>query len=171
MVTRRVWKMTNSLWIKLGTFISAIPFAFWMALFGMSGGIVGLCGFTFNHAAGFSYLSDDPQACANCHVMREVYEGWYKASHRAVAVCNDCHTPHSSFFAKYAIKALNGFNHSKAFTLNDFSEPMRITALNRAVAQGSCLDCHGEMVALIAHKEGKLPTDCLSCHAGVGHGK
>ncbi len=123
--------IVNSLLGKLG--FSAIPFAAWFLLFGLGGGIFGLGAFTFNYAEGFSYLSDDPRACANCHVMREVYDGWNRSPHHAVAVCNDCHTPHSSFVAKYAIKGLNGFNHSKAFTLNDFAEPIRITALNRAV--------------------------------------
>jgi cytochrome c nitrite reductase small subunit len=163
--------IVNSLREKFGLFFSAIPFAVWLALFGMGGGIWGLGAFTFDYAEGFSYLSDDPRACANCHVMRELYEGWYKGSHRAVAGCNDCHTPHSSLVAKYAIKGLNGFNHSRAFTLNDFHEPIRITDLNRAVTQDNCLDCHGEMVTLIAHEDAKLPTNCLTCHAGVGHGK
>jgi cytochrome c nitrite reductase small subunit len=163
--------IANSLWGKFGLFFSAIPFAAWLFLFGIGGGIFGLGAFTFDYAHGAAYLSDDPRACANCHVMRDVYDGWNRSPHHTVAVCNDCHTPHSSFIAKYAIKGLNGFNHSKAFTLNDFSEPIRITALNRAVTQESCLYCHGEMVTLIAHADAKSPTDCLSCHAGVGHGK
>ena len=29
--------------------------------------------YTFAYAKGWSYLSDDPAACANCHVMREQY--------------------------------------------------------------------------------------------------
>jgi cytochrome c nitrite reductase small subunit len=156
---------------KLGVFFSAIPWVGWLLLFGVGGGIFGLGAFTFSYAEGFSYLTDNPRACANCHVMREMYDGWERGSHRAVAVCNDCHTPHSSLLAKYAIKGLNGFNHSRAFTLNDFREPIRITALNRAVTQESCLYCHGELVALIAHPDARAPTDCLSCHAGVGHGR
>ncbi len=162
--------MVNSFAGKLA-FFSAIPFVAWLALFALGGGIVGLGGFTFNYAEGFSYFSDDPQACNNCHVMRPMYDGWARGSHHAVAVCNDCHTPHTSFVAKYAIKALNGFNHSKAFTLNDFPETIRITPLNRAIAYENCLYCHSEMVSLIAHEDKKDPTDCLTCHAGVGHGK
>ena len=34
--------------------------------------------YTFYYAHGFSYLSDAPEACANCHVMREVYDGFAK---------------------------------------------------------------------------------------------
>ena len=54
---------------------------------------VGICGFTFTYAKGGSYLTNNPAACANCHVMREQYDDWSKSSHRAVATCNDCHTP------------------------------------------------------------------------------
>ena len=37
------------------------------------------------YAQGFSYLSDDPAACANCHIMREHYDGWQKARQPVLA--------------------------------------------------------------------------------------
>ncbi|MET0406683.1 MAG: NapC/NirT family cytochrome c, partial [Cystobacter sp.] len=86
------------------------------------GAAVGMGGFTFAYAKGASYLTDDPAACANCHVMNDQYAGWIKSSHHTVAVCNDCHTPHG-FFGKYMSKALNGWHHSVAFTSGDFHEP------------------------------------------------
>jgi hypothetical protein len=55
------------------------------------GAVVGLGGFAFVYARGYSYLTDDPAACANCHVMAEQFQGWSRGSHRSVAVCNDCH--------------------------------------------------------------------------------
>jgi cytochrome c nitrite reductase small subunit len=55
----------------------------------------GLGSYTLVYARGYSYLQNDPAACANCHVMQEQFDGWIKSSHRAVAVCNDCHTPHT----------------------------------------------------------------------------
>ena len=61
----------------------------------LGGVVLGLSGYTFYYAEGGSYLSNDPKACVNCHVMREQYDGWQKASHHAVATCNDCHTPHA----------------------------------------------------------------------------
>jgi len=54
---------------------------------------VGVGGYTFLYAGGGSYLTNNPAACANCHVMREHYDGWVASSHRSVATCNDCHTP------------------------------------------------------------------------------
>lgn len=149
----------------------AIPLRGWYAFFILSGGIFGLGGFTFNYASGFSYLSDDPRACANCHVMRDQYDGWNRAPHHAVAVCNDCHTPHDSLVAKYTVKAINGFKHSKAFTLNDIPDTIRITPFNRQVAEENCIACHGEMVSFIEHRDSQNPTDCLACHSGVGHGQ
>ena len=56
--------------------------------------LLGSGGYTFYYAEGLSYLSNDPTACVNCHVMRDHYDGWQKASHHAHATCNDCHTPH-----------------------------------------------------------------------------
>jgi cytochrome c nitrite reductase small subunit len=129
---------------------------------------VGLGAFTFTYARGYSYLSNDPQACANCHVMRDVYDAWNHSSHKAVAVCNDCHTPHD-FIGKYATKAYDGWKHSLAFTTGAVPEPIRITTLNRQIAQENCLRCHGDLVEPISHTEDTHPTDCLTCHAGVGH--
>ncbi|HEY6880518.1 MAG TPA: NapC/NirT family cytochrome c, partial [Polyangiales bacterium] len=78
--------------------------------------------YTFRYAEGLSYLSRDPRACVNCHIMNRQYDGWTKASHHGVAVCVDCHLPHS-FFAKYLAKAENGWRHSKEFTAQTFFEP------------------------------------------------
>jgi cytochrome c nitrite reductase small subunit len=72
------------------------------------GTLFGLGAYTFYFAEGAAYLSDDPKVCANCHVMREHYDGWQKSSHHANATCNGCHTP-TNIVAKYISKANNGF--------------------------------------------------------------
>lgn len=133
------------------------------------GGIAGLGGFTFVYARGFSYFSKDPLACVNCHVMREMYEGWVRGSHRSVATCSDCHTPHESAIAAYAVKGLNGLRHSYAFTTGEFPEPIRIRALNAGVTRRACLFCHGDLAGGMAHSPDGQASDCLTCHAGVGH--
>jgi len=150
--------------------LSFAPLGIWLALAGLFGGVVGLGGFTFSYANGLSYLSNDPKACVNCHVMREQFDGWNRGSHKHVAVCNDCHTPHD-FIGKWAVKGLNGVRHSTALTFGGFPEPIRITPLNRTVTEHTCLYCHGPLVEEISHQDAKDPTDCLTCHAGVGHGK
>lgn len=156
---------------SVGRLWGLAPLWILLLLAGLAGGIVGLGGFTFSYAQGFSYLSNDPAACVNCHVMREQYDAWGRGSHRAVAVCNDCHVPHGNIAAKYAVKALNGFRHSYAFTTGDFEEPIRILPFDRAITENACRFCHGDLTSMIAHDTTAEPTDCLRCHAGVGHGK
>jgi cytochrome c nitrite reductase small subunit len=131
--------------------------------------VLGLGTYTFVYAKGASYLTNDPAACANCHVMREQYDGWLKSSHRAVAVCNDCHTP-PGLIGKYSTKARNGFWHSFYFTLGGFHEPIRITDRNRKVTEQACRKCHTEMVdALEPLHAGGEAFSCIRCHASVGH--
>ena len=123
----------------------------------------GLGAFTFAYARGYSYLTNDPAACANCHVMREHFDAWNKSTHRAVATCNDCHTPHN-LVGKYTVKAKNGFWHSFYFTTGRYPDPLRITEGNRKVTLGTCAYCHQQ----IAHSLGP-ETNCVRCHQYVGH--
>ena len=133
------------------------------------GVVVGIGGYTFTYAKGYSYLTNDPQACANCHVMREQFDGWVKSSHRSVAVCNDCHTPHD-LVGKYYTKGLNGFWHSFYFTTGLFPEPIQITERNRRITEEACRFCHEDIVQAIepTHVESK-ELSCLRCHRSVGH--
>ena len=105
---------------------------------------LGVGSYTFIYAKGFSYMRDDSQVCANCHIMQNHYDAWAKGSHHAVAVCNDCHTPHS-LIPKYYTKALNGYHHSLAFTTGNFHEPIQATEFNRAIAEANCRYCHQDM--------------------------
>lgn len=141
------------------------------ALWAVLGLGAGLGAYTLAYARGTAYLRDDPQACLNCHVMRDVYDGWAHGSHKAVAVCNDCHTPHHPV-GKWLVKAVNGWNHSVAFTTGNFHEPIQITARNAAVLQENCLYCHAPLVELIAWRGGHPGPEvaCVSCHRRVGHG-
>lgn len=130
---------------------------------------LGLGIFTFIYADGASYLTNNPQACANCHVMQGHLDAWIKSSHRSVAVCNDCHTPRD-FFGKYAVKAANGFWHSFAFTTGNFHEPIQIKPRNKKVAQKACLNCHADIVQMISAVHADAGSvSCLHCHATVGH--
>jgi len=133
------------------------------------GAAAGTGGYTFLYAKGASYLTDDPAACANCHIMNPHLDGWIKSSHRAAAVCNDCHTP-AGHVAKYAAKAMNGFRHSFAFTSGRFPEPIRITEHNRKITEHACRKCHRDVVQMIdaMHEPGR-ELSCIRCHEGVGH--
>lgn len=132
---------------------------------------VGVGVYTFWYGKGYSYMSNDPLACANCHIMEEQYSGWLKSSHKTVATCNDCHTPHN-FVGKYATKAWNGFWHSYYFTAGGFHEPIQITELNRRIAEASCRECHTTMVHSITVSEDVKASEemsCIRCHRNVGH--
>jgi cytochrome c nitrite reductase small subunit len=134
------------------------------------GAAVGIGSYTFLYARGYSYLTNNPAACANCHVMQSHMDAWYKSSHHAVATCNDCHAPHDAPVAKMWVKARNGYNHSRAFTTGDFPEPIRITPFNRNVTEEACRYCHHDIVRAIDHgsrDEDRLA--CIRCHSDVGH--
>jgi cytochrome c nitrite reductase small subunit len=137
---------------------------------GVLGVALGLGVYTFTYARGWAYMTDAPQACNNCHVMNEQYDGWIKSSHRSVAVCNDCHVPHS-FVAKYATKASNGFWHSYYFTTGTFPEPIRALPKSRIIAEANCRRCHDPVVQTMgtpAHA-GSRDISCIRCHGSVGH--
>ncbi len=144
--------------------------------------LAGLGAFTFVYARGYSYMSDNPGACANCHVMWDHYDAWLKSSHSPATTCNDCHTPPSPV-ETYVVKARNGFWHSFYFTTGVYPDPLRITPANRDVTERACRHCHEAMIAGINQPAHESPTGsadvtsrqtrehlpCMSCHANVGH--
>lgn len=145
----------------------------------LSGALAGVGGFTFIYARGASYMTNDATACMNCHVMREQYEGWTKGSHHNVATCNDCHAPHD-LVGKYSTKAINGFNHSLAFTTGRFHEPIQITERNFRITENACRHCHQDIVNAIdpvpefhrgerTVEGGWTSLSCVRCHENVGH--
>jgi len=136
----------------------------------LAGIVIGIGGYTFYFAKGWSYLSDDPQACVNCHIMRDEYNSWSHSSHKTIATCNSCHTPHD-IVGKYMTKAENGFSHSRAFTFQDFPEPIQMREVSRNIVLNNCLDCHKTMVSSVTalHTGNKETLDCISCHRNVGH--
>ena len=109
---------------------------------------IGLGLYTFVYAKGYSYLTNNPEACANCHVMQDYYSGWITSSHHAVAKCNDCHTPHN-LLGKYAIKTTNGFFHSFAFTSGRYPDNIQIKGYNQRVTEGTCKTCHADLTSSI----------------------
>lgn len=154
--------------IKRATHLTRL-LAVWIAL--VVGAAVGIGTYTFAYAKGASYLTNDPNACANCHVMREHLDAWIKSSHRSVATCNDCHTP-PGVVPKYFTKAEHGFFHSLAFTTGNFHEPIEIKERSRRVTEGACRKCHQDIVHDIeAVKTAEGALSCIRCHSNVGHPK
>jgi cytochrome c nitrite reductase small subunit len=131
----------------------------------------GVGAFTFVYAKGFSYLSSDPRACVNCHVMQPQYDAWLTSGHRHTATCVGCHLPHAGR-AKWLARAEHGFRHSAAFTLQNFKEPIEITPADRQLVQDNCVRCHAALVHDVVSVAGasERAVDCLHCHGGAGHG-
>jgi cytochrome c nitrite reductase small subunit len=142
-----------------------------VSLAGLLGIPAGIGAFTFVYAHGFSYLSTDPRACVNCHVMNDQYNGWLKSGHRHTATCVECHLPHAGI-AKWVAKADHGFRHSAAFTLQNFKEPIEITPHDRDIVRVNCVRCHEALVDAVVDSPGRMrgSLDCLHCHTTAGHG-
>jgi cytochrome c nitrite reductase small subunit len=136
---------------------------------GVLGLVLGLGGVTFHYGEGTAYLSEDPAACVNCHIMQEQFDSWVKSSHHTVATCNSCHLPKGPIH-KWVSKADNGFFHSWAFTFRNHPDPIRIKPRNRAIVHRNCVACHAELI----HDAIPTPLDgagasCFHCHKDVGH--
>lgn len=125
-----------------------------------------------------SYLSDDPAACVNCHIMTPHFATWFHSSHRERATCNDCHVPHDNVFRKYYFKAQDGLRHASIFTVNAQSQVITIKEAGATVVQENCIRCHETQVNPVSsgnitfenhlHGEGHL---CWDCHREVPHGR
>jgi cytochrome c nitrite reductase small subunit len=135
------------------------------------GALAGVSLYAFVYAKGYSYLLNDPAACANCHVMRTQYDAWIKSSHHSAATCNDCHTPHN-LLGKYAVKASNGFFHSFYFTTNLYPDTIEITRFDRGVTEAACRHCHASVTQAIDadNIHGRAQgIHCTRCHVSAGH--
>ena len=134
----------------------------------ITGVVCGLGSYTFIYANGVSYLSNDPKSCINCHVMREQFVDWNHSSHKSFATCNDCHAPRD-FIGKWSSKAINGWNHSLAFTTGNFPDPIRINDFNRKIVQDNCVGCHKTFLKNTIHRKTQKELRCIECHRDIGH--
>lgn len=141
-----------------------------LGLLGLAGSLAGLAVFTFIYAKGYSYITNDPEACRNCHVMNQVFENWSKGGHQHVAVCNDCHVPHN-LVGKLITKADNGFHHSYAFTFKEVPVAIKAREASAVIVQENCIRCHAALAAPAAcgATGGEPALRCVACHREVGH--
>lgn len=138
--------------------------------------LLGLSGYLFYISKAYSYLSDDPKACVNCHIMAPEYSTWFHSSHGRNTVCNDCHVPQDNFFRKYYFKAMDGARHATMFTFRLEPQVITMHKPGQMVVQENCIRCHlelnsvvgtGNVTAQMAHQDqGKL---CWECHREVPH--
>ncbi|MBU42118.1 MAG: cytochrome c nitrite reductase small subunit [Spirochaetaceae bacterium] len=161
-------KFLNKPWTKVDT--RPVPAASKaMLIVGFLGLLFGMGIYTFVYAKGHSYLTDNSQACVNCHVMKPQFDAWMKSSHGPVASCNSCHTPPGAL-AKYMTKAQNGVAHAWAFSTGLYPENIRITERNKQVTVQACIGCHGNVFSHPAPmKDAAEEGSCIKCHSNVGH--
>ncbi|MFT3995111.1 MAG: cytochrome c nitrite reductase small subunit [Dysgonomonas sp.] len=159
--------------------LSYIPNQFILPLFILGGVIVGLGGYTMYMSRAYSYLSDDPAACINCHIMTPYYQTWNHSSHAQWATCNDCHVPHDNVVSKYAFKAKDGLYHAAVFTMKAEPQVIRPREESYEVIMNNCIRCHTQlntefvntgMISYCEVKEGKGKA-CWDCHTQVPHSK
>ncbi|MBL0687036.1 MAG: cytochrome c nitrite reductase small subunit [Sulfurospirillum sp.] len=138
--------------------------------------------YVLNTSKALSYLSSDPKACINCHVMNTQYATWQHSSHGQVATCVECHLPtDEGMFAKYVAKAKDGWNHSYAFTMNTYDNTIKISDDGAKRVQNNCIKCHQSVTSTLVANSDKYHQfedpevatgrKCWSCHKGVPHGK
>lgn len=159
--------------------LSHIPNQFILPLFIMGGIIAGLGGYTVYMSRAYSYLSDDPAACVNCHIMTPYYQSWDHSSHAQWATCNDCHVPQDNMLKGYAFKAKDGLYHAAIFTLRAEPQAIRPRDESYGVIMNNCIRCHTQlntefvktgMISYCDVKEGKGKA-CWDCHTNVPHTK
>ena len=119
-----------------------------------------------------SYMSDDPETCANCHVMNTAYLTWQHSNHAEVAVCNDCHVPHSSVAAHWGFKARDGLWHATVFTMRWEPEVIRLSSGAAPVVEENCCRCHARVLSDLDNPCRPRPgARCWDCHRDIPHGE
>jgi cytochrome c nitrite reductase small subunit len=158
-------------------FLNQIPNRFILPLFIVGGVIAGLSVYIIYMSRAHSYLSDDPSACINCHVMIPYYQSWSRSSHTHWTNCNDCHIPQNNVFSKYTFKLKDGVYHSAVFTIKGESQAIRPTKSSYNVIMKNCIRCHTQLntefvkTGMITYSEAKKGKGkpCWDCHTQVPH--
>ncbi|MBP6976806.1 MAG: cytochrome c nitrite reductase small subunit [Lentimicrobiaceae bacterium] len=122
-----------------------------------------------------SYLTNDPSACVNCHIMSPYYATWSHSSHREVATCNECHVPHNNLVNAYYFKAKDGLRHATIFTLRNEPQVIFILEPGKKAVQSNCIKCHEKLLTeTLCLGRDKACGDgrfCWECHREVPHGR
>lgn len=142
------------------------------------GVVVGFVAYLFYMSRMTSYLTDDPSACVNCHIMAPYYQSWQKSSHQPWTTCNDCHVPQDNIFKGYAFKAKDGLYHAAVFTLKAEPQVIRPRAASYGAIMDNCIRCHTQLntefvktgMVKYAQVESGEARACWDCHREVPHG-
>jgi cytochrome c nitrite reductase small subunit len=140
--------------------------------------LVGALAYVFYISKAYSYLSDEPETCMNCHIMAPQFATWNHSAHREHAVCNDCHVPHNNVINKYYFKAKDGLRHATIFTLRNEPQVIFIKEDGKEVVHNNCIRCHENVViddkleTIVAqHTHNRTNRLCWECHRETPHGR
>lgn len=125
-----------------------------------------------------TYLTDDPAACVNCHIMAPYYATWFHSSHSRNATCNDCHVPHENAIKKWTFKGMDGMRHVGVFLMKGEHQVIQALPESAQVIMNNCIRCHTQLNTEFVSTgridymkaqvgEGKA---CWDCHRDVPHG-
>ncbi|MDR2460240.1 MAG: cytochrome c nitrite reductase small subunit [Deltaproteobacteria bacterium] len=147
----------------------------WLCFF-VSGLLAGTLIYVLYISRVFSYMSDEPAACVNCHIMGSYYKSWQNSSHFIWTTCNDCHLPQDSLINKYYFKAADGLYHAAIFTLNMQPQVIRARRSSDQVIVENCLRCHEPLVTEFTMMQFEVQESlsgrdklCWDCHRDVPH--
>lgn len=157
--------------------LNILPNYFIIPLFLVGGIIVGIVGYLIYVSSVYSYMSDEPTACVNCHIMSPYYQSWQHSSHGVWTNCNDCHVPNDNMANKYIFKAIDGVYHAAVFTMCAEPQVIRPREASSNVIMANCIRCHTQLntefvnTGMIDYTastmgEGKA---CWDCHRDIPH--
>ena len=142
----------------------------------IAGVLCGLVSYSTYASRAWSYLSDEPSTCVNCHVMAPYYATWSHSSHARDATCNDCHVPQDNFAKKWFFKGKDGLQHAAVFTMKGEPQVMQAKDASSEAIMNNCIRCHTQMntefvktgmdYAMVKEGQGKA---CWDCHRDVPH--
>lgn len=125
-----------------------------------------------------TYLTDDPAACVNCHIMAPYYATWFHSSHSRNATCNDCHVPHENAVKKWTFKGMDGMRHVGVFLMKGEHQVIQALPESAQVIMNNCIRCHTQLNTEFV-KTGRIDymkaqvgegKACWDCHRDVPHG-
>jgi cytochrome c nitrite reductase small subunit len=143
----------------------------------LMGVIAGFGVYIFYISKAYSYLSDKPETCVNCHIMAPQYATWVHSSHHLSTTCNDCHVPHNNVFNKYYFKAKDGMRHATMFTLRAEPQVIFIKQEGKDCVQSNCIRCHIQLLGTINdvhhidQSKSVKERYCWECHRETPHGR
>jgi len=140
------------------------------ACYGLAGVACGLMLLFLVILNAIGFLSDNPDVCASCHVMKSLYVTWANSSHARDATCNDCHLPQQNLTQKLTLKQKLGMWDVYIFLTRQEPQVIRLTDSSKEIIRNNCLRCHPRQTQTMALYN-QTDRFCGDCHRETVHGR